>query len=56
MFHDAEAGYVMLTYWIPGEPCLLPSGPSHQIGIAGFVINHNNEVHYSTTDGSRNFV
>lgn len=42
-YHDAEGGYVMLTYWIPEEPCLLPCGPSHQIGIAGFVINPNNQ-------------
>ncbi|KAG8367306.1 hypothetical protein BUALT_Bualt16G0058600 [Buddleja alternifolia] len=44
-YHDAEAGYVMLTYWIPNdEPCLLPYGPSHQIGVAGFVINHNKHI------------
>ncbi|KAL0315718.1 UNVERIFIED_CONTAM: Nudix hydrolase 8 [Sesamum radiatum] len=43
-YHHAEPGYVMLTYWIPGEPCLLPPGPSHQIGVAGFVINDNKEV------------
>ncbi|OMO67378.1 hypothetical protein CCACVL1_20566 [Corchorus capsularis] len=43
-FHHAEPGYVMLTYWIPNEPCLLPSGPSHQIGIAGFVINDRKEI------------
>ncbi|KAL0337331.1 UNVERIFIED_CONTAM: Nudix hydrolase 8 [Sesamum calycinum] len=42
-YHHAEPGYVMLTYWIPGEPCLLPPGPSHQIGVAGFVINDNKE-------------
>ncbi|KDP33770.1 hypothetical protein JCGZ_07341 [Jatropha curcas] len=38
-YHHAEPGYVMLTYWIPDEPCLLPSSPSHQIGVGGFVIN-----------------
>ncbi|KAL2500980.1 Nudix hydrolase 8 [Forsythia ovata] len=43
IYHHAEPGYVMLTYWIPDEPCMLPSGPSHQIGIAGFVINNNKE-------------
>ncbi|KAL0333822.1 UNVERIFIED_CONTAM: Nudix hydrolase 8 [Sesamum angustifolium] len=43
-YHHAEPGYVMLTYWIPGEPCLLPPGPSHQIGVAGFVINDNKEI------------
>ncbi|PSS20832.1 Nudix hydrolase [Actinidia chinensis var. chinensis] len=43
-YHHAEAGYVMLTYWIPNEPVTLPSGPSHQIGIAGFVINDKGEV------------
>ncbi|KAH6803127.1 nudix hydrolase-like protein 8 [Perilla frutescens var. frutescens] len=43
-YHHAEGGYVMLTHWIPSEPCLLPCGPSHQIGIAAFVINHHNQV------------
>ncbi|XP_073278630.1 nudix hydrolase 8-like [Primulina huaijiensis] len=44
IYHHAEPGYVMLTYWIPDEPCLLPSGPSHQIGIAGFVINDKKQI------------
>ncbi|XP_073157248.1 nudix hydrolase 8-like [Henckelia pumila] len=44
IYHHAEPGYVMLTYWIPDEPCLLPSGPSHQIGIAGFVINDQKQI------------
>ncbi|XP_011078433.1 nudix hydrolase 8 [Sesamum indicum] len=43
-YHHAEPGYLMLTYWIPGDPCLLPSGPFHQIGVAGFVINDNKEI------------
>ncbi|KAG6413894.1 hypothetical protein SASPL_126609 [Salvia splendens] len=43
-YRDAEDGYVMLTYWIPDEPCSLPCGPSHQIGIATFVLNLNNQV------------
>ncbi|XP_022882505.1 nudix hydrolase 8-like [Olea europaea var. sylvestris] len=44
VYHHAEPAYVMLTYWIPDEPCVLPLGPSHQIGIAGFVINDNKEI------------
>ncbi|CAN6680914.1 unnamed protein product [Malus baccata var. baccata] len=43
-YHHAEPGYIMLTYWIPKEPCVLPASPSHQIGIAGFVINKKREV------------
>ncbi|KAE7998626.1 hypothetical protein FH972_003152 [Carpinus fangiana] len=43
-YHHAESGYVMLTYWIPNEPCLLPASPSHQIGVAGFVINDKKQV------------
>ncbi|XP_071911059.1 nudix hydrolase 8 isoform X2 [Coffea arabica] len=43
-YHHAEPGYMMLTYWIPDEPCMLPTSPSHQIGIAGFVINDNREI------------
>ncbi|XP_052199926.1 nudix hydrolase 8-like [Diospyros lotus] len=43
-YHHAEPGYVVLTYWIPSEPCTLPASPSHQIGIAGFVINDRGEI------------
>ncbi|XP_044476569.1 nudix hydrolase 8-like [Mangifera indica] len=43
-YHHAEAGYVMLTYWIPEGPCMLPANATHQVGVGGFVINHNNEV------------
>ncbi|CAJ2663997.1 unnamed protein product [Trifolium pratense] len=43
-YHHAEPGYVMLTYWIPDGPCMLPANASHQVGIGGFVINDNNEV------------
>ncbi|XP_027065259.1 nudix hydrolase 8-like [Coffea arabica] len=43
-YHHAEPGYIMLTYWIPDEPCMLPTSPSHQIGIAGFVINDSREI------------
>ncbi|KAF9662445.1 hypothetical protein SADUNF_Sadunf18G0054000 [Salix dunnii] len=37
-YHHAEPGYVMLTYWIPDYPCMLPTSPSHQIGVGGFVL------------------
>ncbi|KAF5183826.1 Nudix hydrolase [Thalictrum thalictroides] len=43
-YHHAEPGYVVLTYWIPDEPCMLPEGPSHQIGVGAFVINERREV------------
>lgn len=43
-YHHAQPGYVMLTYWIPEGPCMLPANASHQVGIGGFVINQNNEV------------
>ncbi|KAG9456523.1 hypothetical protein H6P81_001031 [Aristolochia fimbriata] len=43
-YHHAEPGYVMLTYWIPKGPCLLPSSASHQIGVGGFVLNDKKEV------------
>ncbi|RVX15593.1 Nudix hydrolase 8 [Vitis vinifera] len=45
-YHHAERGYVMLTYWIPEGPCMLPSNASHHVGVGGFVINDNNEVHF----------
>ncbi|XP_050230391.1 nudix hydrolase 8-like [Mercurialis annua] len=43
-YHHAEPGYVMLTYWLPEGPCMLPSNATHQVGVGGFVINDNNEV------------
>lgn len=43
-YHHAERGYVMMTYWIPEGPCMLPSNASHQVGIGGLVINDQNEV------------
>ncbi|KAK1266249.1 Nudix hydrolase 8 [Acorus gramineus] len=44
VYHHTEPHYVMLTYWIPEGPCMLPAGASHQIGVGGFVINDNGEV------------
>ncbi|XP_062145736.1 nudix hydrolase 8 isoform X2 [Alnus glutinosa] len=43
-YHHAERGYVMLTYWIPEGPCMLPANASHQVGVGGFVVNDRNEV------------
>ncbi|OVA11897.1 NUDIX hydrolase domain [Macleaya cordata] len=43
-YHHAEQGYLMLTYWIPKGPCMLPSNASHQVGVGGFVVNEKNEV------------
>lgn len=43
-YHHAEKGYLMMTYWIPQGPSMLPSNASHQVGVGGFVINDKNEV------------
>ncbi|CAN6232709.1 unnamed protein product [Urochloa humidicola] len=43
-YHHAEESYLMLTYWIPDEPCLLPANASHQVGVGGFVINDRMEI------------
>lgn len=43
-YHHAERGYLMLTYWIPEGPCMLPDNASHQVGVGGFVVNEKNEV------------
>lgn len=43
-YHHAEESYLMLTYWIPDEPCLLPANASHQVGVGGFVISDQMEV------------
>jgi hypothetical protein len=44
-YHHAEESYLMLTYWIPDEPCMLPANASHQVGVGGFVINDQMEVY-----------
>lgn len=46
-YHHAEESYLMLTYWIPDEPCKLPANASHQVGVGGFVINDHMEVYIS---------
>ncbi|KAK4486495.1 hypothetical protein RD792_009178 [Penstemon davidsonii] len=43
-YHHAEKSYVMLTYWIPDGPCLLPPNASHHVGVGGFVLNDKDEV------------
>ena len=43
-YHHAEESYVMLTYWIPEGPCMLPANASHQVGIGSFIINEKDEV------------
>ncbi|MQL78766.1 hypothetical protein Taro_011182 [Colocasia esculenta] len=43
-YHHAEPGYIMLTYWIPEGPCMLPATATHQIGIGAFVMNESREV------------
>ncbi|CAL1375920.1 unnamed protein product [Linum trigynum] len=43
-YHHAEPGYVMLTYWIPKRPSMLPANASHHVGVGGFVVNENNEI------------
>jgi hypothetical protein len=47
-YHHAEEAYLMLTYWIPDGPCLLPANASHQVGVGGFAINDQMEVHHMT--------
>ncbi|XP_066349071.1 nudix hydrolase 8-like isoform X2 [Miscanthus floridulus] len=43
-YHHAEEAYLMMTYWIPDEPNMLPANASHQVGVGGFVINDQMEV------------
>ncbi|KAF8032690.1 hypothetical protein BT93_D1573 [Corymbia citriodora subsp. variegata] len=43
-YHHAETNYVMLTYWLPEGPCMLPGNASHQVGVGGLVINDKDEV------------
>ncbi|CAA0825419.1 Nudix hydrolase 8 [Striga hermonthica] len=44
VYHHAERSYVMMTYWVPQGPSLLPPNASHHVGVGSFVINHKNEV------------
>ncbi|KAL5208900.1 hypothetical protein ABZP36_033335 [Zizania latifolia] len=44
VYHHAEPGYVMLTFWLPDGPSVLPSASLHQIGVGAFVMNDKNEV------------
>ena len=44
IFHHAESEYLMLTLWLPDEPCTLPPNASHQVGIGAFLLNDKNEV------------
>ncbi|KAG8058509.1 hypothetical protein GUJ93_ZPchr0002g23201 [Zizania palustris] len=44
VYHHAEPGYVMLTFWLPDGPSVLPSTSLHQIGVGAFVMNDKNEV------------
>ncbi|KAG6501780.1 nudix hydrolase 8-like isoform X1 [Zingiber officinale] len=43
-YHHAEQAYLMLTYWIPEGPCLLPANASHQVGVGGFIVSEKNEI------------
>ncbi|KAG7023627.1 Nudix hydrolase 8, partial [Cucurbita argyrosperma subsp. argyrosperma] len=43
-YHHAEAGYAMLTFWIPDLSSMLSSDSSHHFGVAAFLINDNKEA------------
>ncbi|KAM0896775.1 hypothetical protein ACQ4PT_022991 [Festuca glaucescens] len=44
IYHHAEPGYVMLTFWLPDGPAALPSTSLYQIGVGAFVMNEKQEV------------
>ncbi|XP_023516808.1 uncharacterized protein LOC111780598 isoform X1 [Cucurbita pepo subsp. pepo] len=48
-YHHAEAGYAMLTFWIPDLSSMLSSDSSHHFGAAAFLINDNKEVRVPPT-------
>ena len=44
-FHHAEAGYAMLTRWLPTDCASpLPPNASHQVGVGAVVINPDGQV------------
>lgn len=42
--HCVDDGAIVLKYWLPETETALPDAPHHQIGIAGMVINAQDEV------------
>ncbi|XP_033106951.1 nucleoside diphosphate-linked moiety X motif 6-like [Anneissia japonica] len=45
VFHHAQTDYVMMIKWLPtDEPNQLPGYTTHYVGVAGFVVNENNQV------------
>jgi len=42
--HHATSEYFLLTSWFPDRPSKLPPGPSHYVGVAGFVLNSKEEI------------
>ncbi|XP_077995710.1 nucleoside diphosphate-linked moiety X motif 6-like [Glandiceps talaboti] len=44
-FHHTKPTYVWMVKWLPTDvPNLIPNFANHYIGVAGFVVNDNNEV------------
>lgn len=44
-FHHAKPGYLCLTHWLQSHiPNHLPAYANHYLGVAGFVVNDNNQV------------
>lgn len=39
IYHHAEPGHVMLTFWLPDGRSALPSTSLHQTGVGAFVMN-----------------
>eukprot|EP00117_Sycon_ciliatum_P022758 scpid78377/ scgid19532/ Nudix hydrolase 8 len=43
--HHAQPGYVMMTKWLPtDEPNLLPGYASHYVGVAGLVVDDQDQI------------
>lgn len=43
-YHHANERILTLTNWLPESPSTLPHGPTHQVGVGGFVLNDKCEV------------
>ena len=44
IYHHAEAGYVMMTRWLPDCPSPLPHNASSQVGVGAVVVNDEGKV------------
>ena len=43
-YHHCREDYLLLCTWLEDSPSRIPRGPSHYVGVAGFVVNSKDEL------------